>query len=137
MSEQDGYRGRAGCAVYGGKQGATRAQRVNRVRVWPYMEGGSQHAKYGNLGPADRDVSVLLLPVLAVMHLLPALFLFLPSLLAVSGRPNNDSETLLWGPYRPNLYFGMRPRLPQSLMTGLIWFGTQDFKSFSRKSRTP
>lgn len=34
-------------------------------------------------------------------------------------RMNNDS--LLWGPYRPNLYFGVRPRLPYSLMTGLMW----------------
>ena len=31
-----------------------------------------------------------------------------------------------------NLYFGLRPRLPQSLMTGLVWFGTQDYQSFQR-----
>ncbi|KAK0727287.1 glycoside hydrolase [Lasiosphaeria miniovina] len=35
------------------------------------------------------------------------------------GRQNNES--LLWGPYRPNLYFGVRPRIPKSLMTGLMW----------------
>ncbi|KAI0470820.1 glycoside hydrolase family 63 protein [Xylariaceae sp. FL0804] len=35
------------------------------------------------------------------------------------GRLNNQS--LLWGPYRPNLYFGVRPRLPKSLSTGLLW----------------
>ncbi|XXG99801.1 hypothetical protein Hte_006142 [Hypoxylon texense] len=35
------------------------------------------------------------------------------------GRLNNQS--LLWGPYRPNLYFGVRPRIPQSLATGLLW----------------
>ncbi|CAJ2508223.1 Uu.00g094090.m01.CDS01 [Anthostomella pinea] len=35
------------------------------------------------------------------------------------GRLNNQS--LLWGPYRPNLYFGVRPRLPKSLATGLLW----------------
>jgi mannosyl-oligosaccharide glucosidase len=34
-------------------------------------------------------------------------------------RENNQS--LLWGPYRPNLYFGVRPRLPKSIMTGLMW----------------
>ncbi|THU99363.1 glycoside hydrolase [Dendrothele bispora CBS 962.96] len=42
------------------------------------------------------------------------------------------NDTLLWGPYRPNLYFGLRPRLPQSLMTGLIWFGTNDYNSASK-----
>ncbi|KAG6827909.1 hypothetical protein H0H92_010007 [Tricholoma furcatifolium] len=42
------------------------------------------------------------------------------------------NDTLLWGPYRPNLYFGLRPRLPQSLMTGLIWFGTQDYQSINK-----
>ncbi|KAI1342088.1 glycoside hydrolase [Xylariaceae sp. FL0016] len=35
------------------------------------------------------------------------------------GRLNNQS--LLWGPYRPNLYFGVRPRVPKSLATGLLW----------------
>lgn len=39
------------------------------------------------------------------------------------------NSTLLWGAYRPNLYFGLRPRIPQSLMTGLMWFGTQDYQS--------
>jgi mannosyl-oligosaccharide glucosidase len=48
-------------------------------------------------------------------------------------QPANDTQSLLWGPYRPNLYFGLRPRLPQSLMTGLMWFGTQDYKSIGRQ----
>ena len=43
---------------------------------------------------------------------------------------------LLWGPYRPNLYFGLRPRLPQSLMTGLMWFGTNNYQSISRQSHS-
>ena len=49
-------------------------------------------------------------------------------LLSEVARLNNQS--LLWGPYRPNLYFGVRPQLPQSLMTGLMWFGTHNFQSF-------
>ncbi|CAK5279562.1 unnamed protein product, partial [Mycena citricolor] len=40
--------------------------------------------------------------------------------------------TLLWGAYRPNLYFGLRPQIPQSLMTGLMWFGTHDYQSISK-----
>ena len=35
------------------------------------------------------------------------------------GRQNNQS--LFWGPYKPNLYFGVRPRVPESLWTGLMW----------------
>jgi mannosyl-oligosaccharide glucosidase len=46
----------------------------------------------------------------------------------------NASDSLFWGTYRPNLYFGLKPRLPESLMTGLIWFGTQDYQSFSSES---
>jgi mannosyl-oligosaccharide glucosidase len=34
-------------------------------------------------------------------------------------RASNDS--LLWGPYRPNVYFGVRPRIPKSLQAGLMW----------------
>ncbi|KAJ1806998.1 Processing alpha glucosidase I, partial [Coemansia sp. RSA 2599] len=36
-----------------------------------------------------------------------------------------DSE-LLWGTYRPNLYFGTRPRLPNTLLSGLMWFGLDE-----------
>ncbi|KXJ92609.1 glycoside hydrolase [Microdochium bolleyi] len=35
------------------------------------------------------------------------------------GRQSNQS--LLWGPYRPNLYFGVRPRIPNSIMAALMW----------------
>ncbi|KAF8459900.1 glycoside hydrolase family 63 protein [Gautieria morchelliformis] len=59
------------------------------------------------------------------------LLLLLP-LLSSTLAATNDSESLVWGTWRPGLYFGLRPRLPQSLMTGLIWFGTQDFESFMR-----
>lgn len=44
----------------------------------------------------------------------------------LGGAPSNDS--LLWGPYRPNLYFGVRPRVPKSLLTGLMWTNADDFK---------
>ena len=57
--------------------------------------------------------------------------LFLSSALTVLSQSANDS--LLWGPYRSNLYFGLRPRIPQSLMTGLMWFGTHDFQSVGSK----
>ncbi|KAI0933864.1 hypothetical protein AcV5_005895 [Taiwanofungus camphoratus] len=56
----------------------------------------------------------------------------LPLLPVVVSEPSNDSDSLLWGTYRPNLYFGLRPRIPHSLMTGLMWFGTQDYQSISR-----
>lgn len=32
-----------------------------------------------------------------------------------------NNQSLLWGPYRPNLYFGVRPRLPKSIQTALMW----------------
>lgn len=35
------------------------------------------------------------------------------------GRMNNQS--LFWGPYKPNLYFGIRPRAAEGLWTGLSW----------------
>ena len=59
------------------------------------------------------------------------LFLLLLTLAAaVASEPVGETDqSLLWGPYRPNLYFGIRPRLPQSLMTGLVWFNTLDYQS--------
>jgi mannosyl-oligosaccharide glucosidase len=41
-------------------------------------------------------------------------------------KASNDS--LLWGPYRPNLYFGVRPRIPKSLMGGLLWTRVEDYE---------
>ncbi|KZT58943.1 glycoside hydrolase family 63 protein [Calocera cornea HHB12733] len=61
-----------------------------------------------------------------LLSLLPAV-LAQDALLKVE---EDESQSLLWGTYRPNLYFGMRPRLPKSLMTGLMWYGVQDLSSF-------
>ena len=33
----------------------------------------------------------------------------------------SNEAPLLWGPYRPNLYLGIRPRVPKSLIAGLMW----------------
>ncbi|KAK3997479.1 putative mannosyl-oligosaccharide glucosidase [Cladorrhinum sp. PSN332] len=49
------------------------------------------------------------------------------------GRQNNQS--LLWGPYRPNLYFGVRPRIPKSLMTGLLWGKVESYNDFQHTVR--
>jgi mannosyl-oligosaccharide glucosidase len=32
-----------------------------------------------------------------------------------------SNQSLLWGPYKPNLYFGVRPRIPNSFFAGLMW----------------
>jgi mannosyl-oligosaccharide glucosidase len=39
-----------------------------------------------------------------------------------------QNESLLWGPYRPNLYFGVRPRIPKSFMGGLMWSTVDNFQ---------
>ena len=44
------------------------------------------------------------------------------------GNAKLSNESLLWGPYRPNLYFGVRPRIPKSLMTGLLWAKVDTFQ---------
>ncbi|KAK5173024.1 Processing alpha glucosidase I [Saxophila tyrrhenica] len=52
---------------------------------------------------------------------------------SVFSKASNDS--LLWGPYRPNLYFGLRPRLPKSLTTALLWSRVEDFNHPSNGMR--
>ncbi|KAF2267600.1 glycoside hydrolase [Lojkania enalia] len=46
-----------------------------------------------------------------------------------------SNESLLWGPYRPNLYFGVRPRIPKSLMGGLLWTRVEDYASVQNNFR--
>lgn len=47
----------------------------------------------------------------------------------VAGIEKAANDSLLWGPYRPNLYFGVRPRIPKSLMGGLMWTRVEDYSS--------
>ncbi|PRT53520.1 putative mannosyl-oligosaccharide glucosidase [Wickerhamiella sorbophila] len=41
------------------------------------------------------------------------------------------ADPLLWGPYRPNVYFGMRPRIPHSLISGLMWYNANDIRGIN------
>lgn len=46
-----------------------------------------------------------------------------------------SNDSLLWGPYRPNLYFGVRPRIPKSLLTGLMWVNGEDYAAAQNSFR--
>lgn len=48
-----------------------------------------------------------------------------------------QDESLLWGPYRPNLYFGVRPRIPKSFMGGLMWSRVDNFQDVQNSKCTP
>ena len=76
------------------------------------------------------------------MHLLSLVGVLLPLVVASNQHafqaPEHDAaavsadQSLIWGTYRPNLYFGMRARLPHSLLTGIMWFGVHNYESYSR-----
>ncbi|KAI5803158.1 glycoside hydrolase [Geopyxis carbonaria] len=46
-----------------------------------------------------------------------------------------SNQSLLWGPYRPNLYFGVKPRIPNSFAAGLLWTAVNDFESVQHTIR--
>ena len=76
------------------------------------------------------QLKALLLPLLQSFVLVSAQDAQQP----LTSVPAND--TLLWGPYRPNLYFGVRPRIPKSLLTGLMWVNADDFRN-AQESKLP
>ncbi|XP_076909251.1 mannosyl-oligosaccharide glucosidase GCS1-like [Bidens hawaiensis] len=43
-----------------------------------------------------------------------------------------QKESLYWGTYRPQVYFGVRARTPESLVVGLMWLGIKDGRYFMR-----
>lgn len=43
-----------------------------------------------------------------------------------------SNDSLLWGPYRSALYFGIRPRLPNSLISGLMWYSADGYDGVGR-----
>ncbi|KAI5461508.1 family 63 glycoside hydrolase [Mariannaea sp. PMI_226] len=54
-------------------------------------------------------------------------------LTAEFGRQNNQS--LFWGPYKPNLYFGVQPRTPNALSTGLMWGKVNSYEDIQQGFR--
>ncbi|KAG8365914.1 hypothetical protein BUALT_Bualt17G0021500 [Buddleja alternifolia] len=49
-----------------------------------------------------------------------------PKLMDLPMFQGEHKEDLYWGTYRPNVYFGIRARTPQSLLAGLMWIGVKD-----------
>lgn len=47
----------------------------------------------------------------------------------------SSNESLQWGPYRSNLYFGVRPRIPKSLSASLSWVRVEDFQKVQNNVR--
>ena len=39
------------------------------------------------------------------------------------------NQTMKWGTYRPNLYFGMRSRETKTLMSGILWHDLRSLES--------
>lgn len=60
---------------------------------------------------------------------------FLSSLHSSVTASESIDNSLLWGPYRPNLYFGMRARVPKSLSFGLMWTSVVDNQLDLKKLR--
>ena len=48
--------------------------------------------------------------------------------------PSATNASLLWGPFRPNLYMGIRPRLPGSLLMGLMWSNVDDLSGIYKST---
>lgn len=40
---------------------------------------------------------------------------------SVARRQDETPSWQTWGPYRPNLYFGVRPQIPETFLMGLMW----------------
>lgn len=57
------------------------------------------------------------------------------ALIKEAARANNQS--LLWGPYKPNLYFGVQPRIPNSLSAGLMWAKVEDYATVQQSEYNP
>lgn len=64
---------------------------------------------------------LIVLSVSIVSFVLPTTFAAGDESILHSEVARANNQSLLWGPYRPNLYFGVRPRLPSGLMSGLMW----------------
>lgn len=39
-----------------------------------------------------------------------------------------NDESLFWGPYKSNLYFGVRPKSPKGFWSSLMWGGVNSYE---------
>ena len=61
-----------------------------------------------------------------------------PSATALEHEPRaSDDAALRWGPYRPNLYFGVRPQIPDTLLMGMMWGQGQDKATLIESTSRP
>lgn len=58
-----------------------------------------------------------------------------PQTISIGVSTSNDAA-FLWGPYRPNVYLGIRARLPTSILMGLMWSTDDETQEFA-KSELP
>ena len=43
-----------------------------------------------------------------------------------------NNQSMLWGPYKPNVYFGVRPRLAEGLWSSLMWANVNGFDTINK-----
>ncbi|KAF2084351.1 glycoside hydrolase family 63 protein [Saccharata proteae CBS 121410] len=72
---------------------------------------------------------------LALFGVIVLLILSPASAAELSDVQKASNDSLLWGPYRPNLYFGVRPRLPKSFGLSLMWSKVEDYVSVQHNFR--
>jgi len=82
----------------------------------------SLYQQIGHRTLIDASGSLMRLPyrLLALVHTL------LVQTIAADNTSASFNASLLWGPYRPNLYLGIRPRIPDGIVTGLMWGKFED-----------
>lgn len=81
----------------------------------------SVHRSTGRAGPHLRTLSPQLsMPLGLLLHACLAL------VLAASATAHPDNLSLQWGAFRPNLYFGVRPRIRETVLMGLMWARVED-----------
>lgn len=91
------------------------------------------------LGKAVKRHSLSLAPthdrIMAVFNWQPRIYMIAFALLAITtaylpfmlgASPTPTTDPFFWGPYRSNLYFGIRATTPNSPLIGLMWYDSQD-----------
>ncbi|CAG8974833.1 hypothetical protein HYALB_00000448 [Hymenoscyphus albidus] len=58
-----------------------------------------------------------------------------PSTIPFNEYARGTNQSLLWNPYRPNVYFGVRPRIPKSFVGGLMWSKVDNFQDVQHNFR--
>lgn len=111
---------------------ATAFKQAMKIALCAVLALAGLPTAYSSQDPANSTLSGFVRSRTTIVEVLSFEALTLFSHYSRFSRSQTEDPALLWSTYNPALYFAVRPRLPKSVVNGLMWLGL-DWDSLQRQ----